>query len=193
MKSILVILLLLSASLKAQEITNLEAMNSLLENLCADISQKCDQEIVLINRSPSNLIYFNSRIEQFFTENGKTVSEDENSYYQKVVINIENAVVNYKDIEKDGFLGDYYINREITLTGNYIIKQNDKIKLTENIYLTQKDSVNYDNINKIENYSLPFTRGTLPSEPLTPSLLEPIIAVSSAVLTIILFFTVRSK
>jgi hypothetical protein len=54
--------------------------------------------------------------------------------------------------------------------------------------LTKKDSVNYDNINKIENYSLPFTRGTLPSEPLTPSLLEPIIAVSSAVLTIILFF-----
>ena len=75
----------------------------------------------------------------------------------------------------------------------YLAKDEEKTILTGEFNISKIDSINYDDISKLENFSLPFTRGDLPPEPIAPSIIEPLIAISSAVLTVVLFFTVRSK
>ena len=55
------------------------------------------------------------------------------------------------------------------------------------------DTISYDNFAFIENNSLPFTNANVPSEPFLPSIIEPVIAITAIAVTIILFFTVRTK
>ena len=64
--------------------------------------------------------------------------------------------------------------------------------MTENIY-DKSDTVLFDEIKSLSNSSLPFTKGEAPAEPFFASLWEPVIAVGTAIVTIFLFFTIRSK
>lgn len=111
--------------------------------------------------------------------------------------NIENANftigecnVKYSQPERDGLFGDYFTERTIEIQGNYFIPSNQRVK---EFNIAKKDRINVDDVDKIENRSYPFTHGDLPPEPFFSSLLEPIVAVGAAAITIILFFSVRSK
>jgi len=57
----------------------------------------------------------------------------------------------------------------------------------------KKDTVNLSDLSEIENQNLPFTKGKVPSQPFFTGFWEPIIAVSTLILTVILLFTIRSK
>ena len=59
--------------------------------------------------------------------------------------------------------------------------------------LSEEDRVPFSDIVKIENRALPFTQGRIPDEPLFSSLLEPIIAIGTTVVTVFLLFSVRSN
>lgn len=48
-------------------------------------------------------------------------------------------------------------------------------------------------VKNLENISYPFTQAQLPAEPFLASVYEPVIAVGVTAITVILFFTVRSK
>lgn len=104
---------------------------------------------------------------------------------------IEEMDVNYSDIDRDGMFGDFMMPRELNIEGNYSIS-NKKI-FTKNFNYTFLDTVNVKAVNEIENESYPFTKGDIPSEPFFSSISEPVIALSSAAVAIILFYTIRSK
>ncbi len=176
-----------------QSTTNMEQINILLDRICKDINKNSGTEINFRYDSPPNMGFFQNRLEVLLTEKGNKIIDSSFANTYHVFLTIENAGVKYNNIFKTGLFGDYVVEREIYLTGSCNIKNNGKIIFSETTNKTVVDSVNYDDINKIENYSLPFTRGILPAEPLAPSLLEPIIAITSAVVTTILFFVVRSK
>lgn len=103
---------------------------------------------------------------------------------------IDNCNVKYSNPEKDGLFGDFYTERTIEVSGNYFIS---KKGLVENYFITEKDTLNIEDLKRVEDRSYPFTQGELPPEPFISSVLEPIVAVGAAAIAIILFFSVRSK
>ncbi len=115
-------------------------------------------------------------------------SDDKN--FVRVNFVVDNSFVGYSDPEKDGIFGDFFTERTLELSGNYFISNNPQVK---EFKLTAKDTINVEEVEKVENRSYPFTQGDLPPEPFFSSLLEPIVAIGAAAVTVILFFTVRSK
>ncbi len=109
-----------------------------------------------------------------------------------IIVNfvIDNCNVKYSKPEKDGLFGNFYTERTVEVSGNYFISENGLVK---NYYITEKDTLNIENLKGVEDRSYPFTQGELPPEPFISSVLEPIVAVGAAAIAIILFFSVRSK
>jgi len=103
---------------------------------------------------------------------------------------VDNSFVGYSEPEKDGVFGDFFTERTLELSGNYFISNRSQVK---DFKLTVIDTINVENVEEVENRSFPFTQGDLPPEPFFSSLLEPIVAIGASAVTIILFFSVRSK
>ena len=117
----------------------------------------------------------------------------ENSSNENVVnVNfiIDDSFVGYNEPERDGLFGDFFTERTLKLSGNYFLS--NRTPLVE-FNLTKKDTINVEDVEKFENRSYPFTQGDLPPEPFFSSLLEPIVAIGAVAVTVILFFSVRSK
>ncbi|MDP2364762.1 MAG: hypothetical protein Q8M94_13470 [Ignavibacteria bacterium] len=117
----------------------------------------------------------------------------ENSSQENIInVNfvIDNCFVDYTEPERDGIFGDFLTERTIELSGNYYISTNFAVK---DFKFTGKDTIKVEEVEKFENRSYPFTQGELPPEPFFSSLLEPIVAIGAAAVTVILFFSVRSK
>ena len=132
---------------------------------------------------------FNSEIISRLSKEGyKLISGSEAFKIQYI---IKDASVNYGDIYRDGFLGDYYVPRLIQVSGNFNMA--GKTIVTHEFNYTNKDTVKVDNVKNLENPAYPFTQGKLPSEPFFSGIIEPVIAVGTAALAVILFFTIRSK
>ncbi len=186
-------LLLLTVSLQAQTKSNLEVFYSLLDSSIYEIknmlAEKSEISNLKINLGKEYSIFHNYIVSGLSPEgiiiNRNTDSAPELSYV------IETANVEYYKMERRGLFGDYFVERKIIVQGNYLIHPGHHGM--KRFSFSQIDSVDVSEIQKIENYSYPFTRGELPAEPFFPGLIEPIIAIGTAAIAIILFFTVRSK
>lgn len=132
---------------------------------------------------------FANRIISNFQNSGFELISDESSAASSLNFVIEDCSVEYGDVYRDGLFGDFLMPRELKLSGNYLSASS---KLTE-FNFTSIDTVYYDDMIRIENRSYPFTQGELPDEPFFSSLLEPVVAIGAAAVTVILFFTIRSK
>lgn len=104
---------------------------------------------------------------------------------------IDNANVKYGEMFRDGFLGDYYIQRNILLSGNFTINT-PSVKYIPFSFISA-DTVRADELRNLENSSFPFTQGKIPAEPFFSGLLEPAIAIGTAAVAVFLFFTIRSR
>ena len=104
---------------------------------------------------------------------------------------IEEVKVHYSEIDRDGMFGDFLMPRKLSLKGNFSIDK--KNIFTKNFNYTFLDTVNVNAVKSLENESFPFTKGEVPAEPFFSSITEPVIAISSAAVAVILFFTIRSK
>ena len=136
---------------------------------------------------------FKNRILNDLTEKGIKVtvypSIKENA--AKINYTIEAMKVNYSDIDRDGMFGDFLMPRKLSVKGSYSIDKENIF--TKNFNYTFLDTVNVKAVKSLENESYPFTKGEVPTEPFFSSITEPVIAISSAALAVILFFTIRSK
>ncbi len=173
--------------------TNLDQFNSLIENSVKIIAEKAgnsrktyDLEIT----APAQYLVFRNRIVNSFSKTSLDIKND-NGSNSSISYSLENAAVEYSDLFRDGLFGDYLLERKVDISGVFNIKEEGLI--SEEFNLSDKDTVAYDSLNEIENPAFPFTQGEVPAEPFLSGLLEPAIAIGTAALTIILFFTVRSK
>jgi hypothetical protein len=190
----LIIFLIFQPVCIAQTESNLENFYSLVDSastlLLKDISYA--KEVNLELNLGNDYSIFANQIRGKLLSNGmKLVSES--SYLVdllKVDFVIDNCSVEYGDSFRDGFFGDFFIERNLKLTGNYLISSKPELIKLE---LTKTDTINADDYEKVENRSFPFTRGKPPEEPFFSSLLEPVLAVGAAAVAVILFFSVRSK
>jgi hypothetical protein len=177
----------------AQSKTNLDIFYTLVDSSVNDflsqIPETEDSVELELNLGESYSIFENKIIADLYSS-GKFLAEKNNNA-QHINYIIDDAKVEYGEISRDGFFGDYFIPRKISLKGNYLVRINSA-SFKEFNYLFN-DTIRYDEIKDVENESFPFTKGDVPSEPFFSGLFEPIVAIGTAALAVILFFTIRSK
>jgi len=188
------IFLLFQSTIFSQTISNLDQFYSLIDSasnsLLKDLGDT--KKVNLELNFGTDYSVFANQVRGKLLRNGiQLIGENtEDKNYVRVNFVVDNSFVGYSDPEKDGIFGDFFTERTVELSGNYFISNNPQVK---EFKLTAKDTINVEEVEKVENRSYPFTQGDLPPEPFFSSLLEPIVAIGAAAVTVILFFTVRSK
>lgn len=184
-------LLLFQSSIYSQSISNLDKFYTLVDSasnfLLKDLNDI--KKVNLLLELGNDYSVFANQIRGKLIRNGIQVS-GEGTETQSVNFVIDNAQVYYTEPEKDGIFGDFLTERTIKLSGNYYIS--DKSKMNK-FNFVDTDTINVEDVEELENRSFPFTQGELPTEPFFSSLLEPVVAIGTAAVTMILFFSVRSK
>ncbi len=179
----------------AQTKTNLQVFYNLADSSVSNINQKLSTPDIKISfSSGSYFIVFNNQVIADFAKLGRIILSDSNKSVSNVTsisYLIDNASVKYGDMERDGFFGNFIMPRKIEISGSYSL--NKGTINSERFNYIYNDTVSVDDLRTIENPSFPFTQSEVPSEPFLSGLFEPAVAIGSAALAVILFFTVRSK
>ncbi|MFN3694968.1 MAG: hypothetical protein ACK4UV_08160 [Ignavibacterium sp.] len=175
-----------------QSKSNLEIFFSQIDSVGMQIQQSIKENNVEMRinflSSPEYSILEN-RLNSYLIKNGVKVLQN-SDLPSSLNFTITQAIVKYNDSFRDGLFGDILVERNISLIGNFIIPDKN---ISNDFSLSFTDTVEYDQLNEIENRAYPFTQNSHPSEPFFSSLIEPVIAIGAAATAVILFFTIRSK
>jgi len=196
LKNIFLVFILISGIIFPQTKTNLQVLyslnDSLVNKIAEDIPQNNDKIILTLNLGNSYSI-FSNHIKNGFIKNGKelfTIPQGEINL-PEINIVLEEAGVQYGEMDRDGWFGDYYVPRMLLIKGNYLNTSSNKG--LQQFIISAIDTANVEELELLENNSFPFTKGNIPAEPFLSSVWEPIIAIGVAAAAILLFFSVRSK
>ncbi|OGU60298.1 MAG: hypothetical protein A2X64_03645 [Ignavibacteria bacterium GWF2_33_9] len=196
MKKILILLISLIAinSFSFAINTNKEIIDSFLVDyslkLAAQLQENGNSEIVL--KFSENLPeYFANRItDELIIQNIKVFTKS-----TKInVLNLKIALNEFNIIYQNSSSGN--ILRTIDFHPNCIIEEKSgELSKFENYQNNFSDYLNSEDISYIEDVTLPITKGKFPPEKSSwiDEILEPAIVVSASVLSVILFFSVRTK
>ncbi len=187
-------LLIFQPVLFGQARTNLDVVNELIEKSVLNIDNSVINKNLafsFIYRSSGSYSFLKSKVVDSYIKNSISISENE-SLENKIEHSINNITVEYSNPHKDGFFGNLLIERKINVDATVILSGRTGIN-TVDLSNSYKDTVEVENISRLENPAIPFTQSTMPELPLFSNLLEPIIVVGTLIVTIILFFTIRSK
>lgn len=163
--------------------------DSSVNNFISNIPQSSENVGVVLNLGDSYSI-FSNRIIHTLTSSGRKITDDKNGDVNVNYV-IDEISVEYGEIFRDGLFGDYLVPRNLQLRGNYLL--DGSLSLFREFVYSFTDTIKYDEIDLVENESFEFTKGKVPAEPFFTSLLEPVVAVGTAALAVILFFTIRSR
>ena len=192
---IILFVLCFSSELFSQTLSNLERINLLVDISTEEISsnlQDTSDSYNLVNKTPDEYSILNNRVIAGLSKNGIKIDSD-SSHSNNINYIISHAGVEYSDLFRDGLFGEYLLERKFDIMGNYVVKKTGIVISSDMFEISKIDTISYDNFAFIENNSLPFTNANVPSEPFLPSIVEPVIAITAIAVTIILFFTVRTK
>jgi hypothetical protein len=193
--ALLISLSFIQADASAQIKTNLELFYSLIDSASVSINKKIpedDNKILLTLTFGNNYEVLKNYFISSITSDKKNISVSADQS-QSVVLNItlDEARIEYPDNFKDGFFGDFYTIRKASISGSYLFSAGSI--LNERFSFEIIDSIRTSDLHYVENFSYPFTAAEKPSEPFFSSLFEPVVAVGTTALAVILFFTIRSK
>ncbi|MFO7448371.1 MAG: hypothetical protein R6W90_18575 [Ignavibacteriaceae bacterium] len=183
------VIFLVSSFSAAQTRTSLDIFYALADSSAKKAASELPasvKEIGLELNSGTIYSVFNTKIISAFNESG-IKTNGSNDY--KVLYVIDDASVSYGKMFRDGFLGDYLLERKVNLKGNYFIAGYD----VKDFSISFEDTISVEEVKELESYSFPFTQGKVPAEPFFSGLFEPVVAIGTAALAVILFFTIRSK
>jgi hypothetical protein len=192
----LVIAISFSTDLYSQVKTNLDVFYSITDTLVDKINYEIpssEKQILLTLNLGQSYSLFSNSIKERFIKNGKKILDQPTDELNIPTVDIvmEGAGVEYGEMFRDGFFGAHYIQRYSTIFGNYLQTFSDQgIKKFE---ITCIDTIKVEEISLLENPSYPFTQASIPAEPFISGLAEPIIAIGTAALVVVLFFTIRSE
>lgn len=193
--SSLIFIFVISSICYSQTRSNLEIIHRLVDRSAESISNQ------IADSNISYSVFFNSVDEYTYLENRliaqlstiRSINIDSLINSSMIRYNLDYAGIQYSDTFKDGLFGGFKLTRTTEIKGNFQIVNDNSISYSEIIEYSAVDTIYYDDIDFVEQPGLPFTQAKLPPEPFLPSLVEPIIAISAVVITVILFFTVRTK
>lgn len=194
--NILLFTLIFTSQIIGQQLTNLERIFELIDKSGVEIANSFDSaydKMGLHYNCPAEYKILEQRIEFAFSRGSINFTKDASSETAVLNYNLDKAGINYIKVFKDGWFGSMLVEREAVIKGTYVIENKGVFLSSEKFEYTITDTVKKQDAAKLENLSLPFTKNEMPPEPFFSGLLEPVIAVGTAVVTVILFFTVRSK
>lgn len=181
--------------IEAQPKTNLEVFNILIDSASALIEKKIpgsDEEILLSLTFGGSYDVLKNYFYSSITSQRKKILLTKNSDQTKALnITLTEAKIEYHENIKDGLFGDFYTIRSAKITGSYVYSSVPV--LSEGFVYGATDTILTSELQNVENLSYPFTTAEKPVEPFFSSLFEPIVAVGTTALAVILFFTIRSK
>jgi hypothetical protein len=175
----------------SQTKTNLEVFYSLVDSSVDQFINTSNPTSKIKVEMNSGDVYavFNNQLLGELKAKGITSSVDKSDNSPVISYTIEKTSTQYTNIFRDGLLGSFLVQREISLKGNYLYSVSGKKEFA----FSSLDTVKVDDIKNLENVSYKFTNGTIPPEPFFTGLFEPVVALGTAAAAVILFFTVRSK
>jgi len=190
---IFLLVLFTHTSVYSQFRDNLSQIYFLADSSVADIVKNdklnsLNYHIKLI--APNNYDLIKNHVLFSFSKSGIADTTENNE--RSIIYAIDKAGVNYLNIFRDGWFGNYLLERKTFLKGSVRILALDN-HFNKEFYYSITDTVEYDHLSQLENSGLPFTKNKVPAEPFFSSLLEPLIAVGTVVVTILLLFNVRSN
>lgn len=187
-------MLILSTLNFAQPKSNLTIIYDLIDDNVDQLIEKLPQQTTDFIFEYSALPEYQSLESRFIynLDRENYLSENEDNL-PTLKYSLDQIGVIYSEPFRGGLLSDYKVERRIFLNGTMALGKGTKVIKTDFVESTYRDTLFYSEIENVESPSLQITQGTKPSEPLFESLLEPVIAVSAVIVTIILLFTVRSK
>ncbi|MDA3861677.1 MAG: hypothetical protein PF445_10655 [Melioribacteraceae bacterium] len=194
-KIITLFFLFIGSLVFAQSKTNLEMIYGLIDSSAGVISNNINNHNLEFNtdvNSPNEYSQINQRILTSLVRNKVKLNLDSLAM-NKINYSLSQVTVNYSDLFRDGLFGDYLLERNFILSGDFSIQNSSKISSADIFNYTITDTIPYSNFSFVENNSLPFTKGNIPEAPFLPSILEPVVAITAVVVTVILFFSVRSR
>ncbi len=176
--------------------TNLEVFYKLTDSAASNLAQRIPSSHKNLNLNlvlGNSYNIFGNKIINSLTREGRNILGENIKDSSSTIINftIDNAKVTYGNLFRKSIFGDFHTTRNLILSGSYVLYYKDA--KSYNFKYSYSDTVSVSDIKNIENPSYPFTQSKLPAEPIISSIYEPVIAVGVAALTVILFFTVRSK
>lgn len=184
----------LSQLFSAQPKSNLDIIYDLIEENANQLLLKLPHEVSLkevMFSSPNG--YENLENRFLHTLNNKGLFRTDSVHSFSLKYSLDQIGVLYSEPFRGSLLSDYKVERKIFLSSTFALGMNNHVKHTEIIETEFSDTLYYSDINNVETPNLSLTHGTKPTEPLFESLLEPVIAIGTVIVTIILLFTVRSK
>ena len=196
LRTYILLLLFFASNLFAQPLTNLEQIFGLIDKSGKEISNSLNSEykdLKLKYSCPAEYKILEQRIEFAFSRGSINFNKTTSNEGAVFNYNLDVAGINYKKVFKDGWFGDMLVEREAVIKGTYVLENLGVFLISEKFEFTVSDTIKKDDISRVENLSLPFTKNEIPPEPFFSGLLEPVIAIGTAVVTVVLFFTVRSK
>lgn len=186
-KVFILIFTVFSLVLSAQTKKNIELIFNLVDESLEKLQDLSDKNIVLKFNAVDNLDVLKGRVVYNLKSNNDKELTTELNY------TVDSLQVNYPEMFRDGLFGDYLLVRDIKYKGYYSLLNNNELGQNRKFQLTHKDTVYLSELNTIETQALDFTKGEVPAEPFFESVIETVIAVGAAAISIILFFTVRSE
>jgi hypothetical protein len=171
--------------------SNLEVFDSLVDSSVTQFINTNNPPAKIKVEMNSGDVYsvFNNQLLGDLKAKGISSSVDKNDSLPVLSYTMEKTFTQYTNIFRDGVLGPFLVQREISLKGNYLYSLSGK----KDFSFSSIDTVKVDDIKNLENASYKFTNGTLPPELFFTGLFEPVVALGTAAAAVILFFTVRSK
>jgi hypothetical protein len=192
----LVIVITSNTNLICQSKTNLDVFYSLTDTLVDKINSEIlsnEKQILLTLNLGQSYSLFSNSIKERFIKNGIEILNQPPDEMKITTVDIvmEGAGVEYGEMFRDGFFGSHYIPRYSTIFGNYLQTFSDQG--IQKFEITSIDTIKVEEISSLENPAYPFTQASIPPEPFLSGLAEPIIAIGTAALVVVLFFTIRSE
>lgn len=168
--------------------TNKQIIDSIfdafLSRIAIQLKEKKITEIRVANIGEFS--YFQNKLINELVKNNIRI--DDNSLVT-IKLNIEDFQIQY--IESNDEL-TRIIDINATL---HFLEKNGEIKLLDKLNTSYKDQLSVEDVSAVENSLFPFTQGNKPKpkKSLFEEIIEPVIIVSTAIITVVLFFSVRTK
>ncbi|GJQ62783.1 MAG: hypothetical protein SCALA702_18360 [Melioribacteraceae bacterium] len=179
-------------TLNAQTKSNYDIILEMMPESVSEVAYASgNEETGIVVNLPAGGSILSNRVLSSAVEINKKIISGTFDDKKNIIYTLENIEVLYGELFHQGFPGDYYCERTIKLGGVNILKSGAGIE-SYPFDISRKDTVEYDSIKELEQ-GASFTRGEKPEEPFFRSIIEPVIAVTAAIVTVYLLFDVRSK
>jgi len=107
---------------------------------------------------------------------------------------VEQTDVTYSNVRRDGLMGPKIVDRSIGLalrTRTYEREQG-LLRSTRELQRSARDTIQLDDIERVEQPNLPALKGRMPPEGFFSSVAEPLIVIGAVAVAVFLLFKVRS-